>query len=82
MKKLIQDFFMSSGKRKREDFPSQYRPGGYIPQQDGAGDVLSDVLKVNFFILSHNPSNGYSVAVPLHHCQQYLEIESLQVSLL
>ncbi|KAI3461564.1 hypothetical protein Pfo_018227 [Paulownia fortunei] len=42
-----QDFFMmSSGKRKREDFPSHYHAGGYIPQQDGAGDVLSDVLKV------------------------------------
>lgn len=40
-----QDFFMSSGKRKREDFPPHYRAGGYIPQQDGAGDNLSDEVK-------------------------------------
>ncbi|KAL6979140.1 hypothetical protein U1Q18_020805 [Sarracenia purpurea var. burkii] len=38
-----QDFFtMSSGKRKREDFASQYHGRGYIPQQDGAGDAMSD----------------------------------------
>ncbi|KAK4419871.1 Transcription initiation factor IIA subunit [Sesamum alatum] len=37
-----QDFFMSSGKRKRDDLPPQYRAGGYIPQQDGAGDNLSE----------------------------------------
>lgn len=36
-----QDFFLlSAGKRKRDEFPSQYRPGGYIPQQDGAPDVI------------------------------------------
>ncbi|XP_043697756.1 transcription initiation factor IIA subunit 1-like [Telopea speciosissima] len=35
----MQDFFVSSGKRKREDFAPHFRPGGYIPQQDGAGDV-------------------------------------------
>lgn len=45
----MQEFFlMPSGKRKREDIPPQYRPNGYIPQQDGAGDVLSEVLKVKF----------------------------------
>ncbi|KAL0458798.1 UNVERIFIED_CONTAM: hypothetical protein Slati_0507000, partial [Sesamum latifolium] len=38
----MQDFFMPSGKRKRDDLPPQYRAGGYIPQQDGAGDNLSD----------------------------------------
>ncbi|XP_051134595.1 transcription initiation factor IIA large subunit-like isoform X2 [Andrographis paniculata] len=43
-----QDFFVASGKRKREDFPPHpsHRAGGYIPQQDGAGDNLSDELKV------------------------------------
>ncbi|KAG5020361.1 hypothetical protein JHK87_016216 [Glycine soja] len=35
---LTQDFFMSSGKRKRDEIASQYNAGGYIPQQDGAGD--------------------------------------------
>ncbi|KAL3518149.1 hypothetical protein ACH5RR_020738 [Cinchona calisaya] len=42
-----QDFFMmSAGKRKRDDFSSQYPNGGYIPQQDGAGDIISNELKV------------------------------------
>ncbi|KAA8549313.1 hypothetical protein F0562_000997 [Nyssa sinensis] len=44
---MTQDFFMvSSGKRKREDFASQYHKGGYIPQQDGAGDAISDDIQV------------------------------------
>lgn len=44
----MQDFFlMPSGKRKRDDVPPPFQSGGYIPQQDGAGDVLSEVLKVN-----------------------------------
>ncbi|XP_057451665.1 uncharacterized protein LOC130743431 isoform X2 [Lotus japonicus] len=39
---LTQDFLaISTGKRKRNDLPSQYNAGGYIPQQDGAGDVSS-----------------------------------------
>ncbi|CAN1167135.1 Transcription initiation factor IIA large subunit [Linum perenne] len=39
---LMQDFLtMNSGKRKREDFPPPpYNNGGYIPQQDGAGDSV------------------------------------------
>ncbi|KAL8055938.1 hypothetical protein ABFX02_04G087700 [Erythranthe guttata] len=41
-----QDFFVASGKRKRDNFPPQYQAGGYIPQQDGAGDNLSDEMKV------------------------------------
>ncbi|XP_073054789.1 transcription initiation factor IIA large subunit-like [Primulina eburnea] len=41
-----QDFLVSSGKRKRGDFPPQYHAGGYIPQQDGAADLLSDAQKV------------------------------------
>ncbi|XWS28795.1 hypothetical protein CRYUN_Cryun25bG0101800 [Craigia yunnanensis] len=43
---LTQDFLtMSSGKRKREDFATQYHNGGYIPQQDGAGDAKSEVAE-------------------------------------
>ncbi|GMI81758.1 hypothetical protein like AT1G07480 [Hibiscus trionum] len=45
---LTQDFFMMPpGKRKREDFPTQYNNGGggYIPQQDGAGDATFEVSK-------------------------------------
>ncbi|KAL6508980.1 hypothetical protein OROHE_021539 [Orobanche hederae] len=41
-----QDFFVNSGKRKRDDIPPHYRAGGYIPQQDGAGDILFNELKV------------------------------------
>lgn len=37
---------MSSGKRKRD---GTY-PAGYIPQQDGASDSLSDELKVDLFV--------------------------------
>lgn len=29
----------SSGKRKRDDYPSRLNPGGYLPQQDGSGDI-------------------------------------------
>ena len=36
---------MSSGKRKRDEFTSQYNASGYIPQQDGAGDAASGVLQ-------------------------------------
>ena len=36
---------ISSGKRKHEDFATQYQNGGYIPQQDGAGDAISEVAK-------------------------------------
>ncbi|XP_065878268.1 transcription initiation factor IIA large subunit-like [Euphorbia lathyris] len=44
---LTQDFFMmSSGKRKREDFAAQYN-NGFIPQQDGAGDIPSEVIQAN-----------------------------------
>ncbi|KAF9610242.1 hypothetical protein IFM89_021566 [Coptis chinensis] len=41
-----QDFFMMSyGKRKREDFAPHFHGGGYIPQQDGAGDGAYDVFR-------------------------------------
>lgn len=42
---------MSSGKRKREDFATQYKNGGFIPQQDGAGDP-PEVLQVELHFLS------------------------------
>ena len=41
---------MSSGKRKREDFPSQYHTSGYIPQQDGAGDPAPEVFEVEVLL--------------------------------
>lgn len=44
---------MSSGKRKREEFSNKYNNGGYIPQQDGAGDSMPETLEVEmcFFLL-------------------------------
>ena len=44
---------MSSGKRKREDFTTQYQNSGYIPQQDGAGDVTPEVAmtEVSLFLI-------------------------------
>ncbi|XP_028775693.1 transcription initiation factor IIA large subunit [Neltuma alba] len=57
---LTQDFFTaSSGKRKRDDFPSQYNSGGYIPQQDGAGDAASGVFQVEV--------HGGSISVGASH---------------
>ncbi|KAL9405089.1 hypothetical protein Peur_002061 [Populus x canadensis] len=44
---LTQDFFMSSGKRKRGDFAPKYNNGGFIPQQDGAVDSASEVSQGN-----------------------------------
>ncbi|KAI9402285.1 hypothetical protein POPTR_001G244204v4 [Populus trichocarpa] len=44
---LTQDFFMSSGKRKRGDFAPKYNNGGFIPQQDGAVDSASEVSQVS-----------------------------------
>ncbi|PWA73096.1 protease Do-like 14 [Artemisia annua] len=38
--RIKEDFLhLTSGKRKREDFPSEFGPDEYIPQQDGAGDA-------------------------------------------
>ncbi|KAJ4967771.1 hypothetical protein NE237_014472 [Protea cynaroides] len=39
----MKDFsMMTSGKRKREEYPPHVVPDGHIPQQDGAGDVSLD----------------------------------------
>ncbi|XP_074290387.1 transcription initiation factor IIA large subunit-like [Silene latifolia] len=43
----MQDFLTGpSAKRKRDDNPQQYQAGGYIPQQDGAGDVAPEVFEL------------------------------------
>lgn len=42
-----QDFFMmSSGKRKREEVPPPYQSGGFLPQQDGAGDAVPEFFEI------------------------------------
>ncbi|CAD5188479.1 unnamed protein product [Musa acuminata subsp. malaccensis] len=39
-----QDFFVNStGKRKRDDYASRLNSGGYVPQQDGSGDVTVEL---------------------------------------
>ncbi|KAE9585990.1 hypothetical protein Lal_00010302 [Lupinus albus] len=56
---LTQDFFtMPPGKRKRDDLASQYNAGGYIPQQDGAGDAASGVFEIEV--------NGGSISINAH----------------
>ncbi|BAT91836.1 uncharacterized protein HKW66_Vig0214640 [Vigna angularis] len=57
---LTQDFFtMSSGKRKRNDLTSQYNAGGYIPQQDGAGDATLGDFEIEV--------NGGHISINAHH---------------
>ncbi|KAJ1412340.1 hypothetical protein SESBI_20458, partial [Sesbania bispinosa] len=57
---LTQDFFtMPSGKRKRNDLPSQYNAGGYIPQQDGAGDAASGAFEIEVC--------GGGISINSHH---------------
>ncbi|CAI8592288.1 unnamed protein product [Vicia faba] len=44
---MTQDFFtVPGGKRKRNDMPPPYDVGGYIPQQDGAGDAGSGDFEI------------------------------------
>ncbi|OIV99402.1 hypothetical protein TanjilG_17212 [Lupinus angustifolius] len=57
---LTQDFFtLNSAKRKRDEFASQYNAGGYIPQQDGAGDVASGVFEIELY--------GGSISIDVGH---------------
>ncbi|CAK7331444.1 unnamed protein product [Dovyalis caffra] len=63
---LTQDFFMPSGKRKREDFASKFNNGGFIPQQDGAGDSASEVSQaIGFYATNLIVSKGND---PLRSC--------------
>lgn len=43
---------MPAGKRKRDEFASQYNAGGYIPQQDGAGDAASRIFEIEVWSFS------------------------------
>ncbi|RYR42685.1 hypothetical protein Ahy_A08g039138 isoform A [Arachis hypogaea] len=56
-KPSTQDFFRApTGKRKRDDLPSQYNAGGYLPQQDGAGDSASGLLEIEACFSSYWPA--------------------------
>lgn len=50
---------MNSGKRKREDLASQYPAGGFIPQQDGAGDAAPEVFEIEVFFLPVSFFNNF-----------------------
>ncbi|KAL1345273.1 hypothetical protein HN51_019045 [Arachis hypogaea] len=59
-KPSTQDFFRApTGKRKRDDLPSQYNAGGYLPQQDGAGDSASGLLEIEVC--------GRGIPINAHH---------------
>ncbi|RRT45488.1 hypothetical protein GW17_00057959 [Ensete ventricosum] len=58
---MTQDFFMNSaGKRKRDDYASHLSSGGYIPQQDGSGDVMMEFSLTQMFHLQEVPSEDYN----------------------
>ena len=44
---------MSSGKRKRDEYPDQLPSGSFVPQQDGCADQVAEFVgsKVLFKIL-------------------------------
>ncbi|KAK1299199.1 hypothetical protein QJS10_CPB14g01628 [Acorus calamus] len=58
-----QDFF-SSGKRKRDDYASNFQ-GGYIPQQDGAGDITLEIFQPEGSQLKHISTSSSGVAANL-----------------
>ncbi|XP_022755811.1 transcription initiation factor IIA large subunit-like isoform X1 [Durio zibethinus] len=80
---LTQDFFMtSSGKRKREDFATQYQNGGYIPQQDGAGDASSEVAKAegsngSHFLGRHDSATAAKSKILAHLARSSSKIPQL-----
>lgn len=54
---------MPSGKRKRDDLPpQQHSNGGYIPQQDGAGDSILDELKVCSSLINVSDNRPFVLA--------------------
>ncbi|XP_012446718.1 transcription initiation factor IIA large subunit [Gossypium raimondii] len=80
---LTQDFFMMPpGKRKREDFATQYNNGGYIPQQDGAGDSTSEVAKTEGskgcnFLGRHDSATTGKTNILAHFATSSLKISQL-----
>ncbi|KAK1312198.1 hypothetical protein QJS10_CPA07g00133 [Acorus calamus] len=58
-----QDFF-SSGKRKRDDYASNFQ-GGHIPQQDGAGDITLEIFQPEGSQLKHISTSSSGVTANL-----------------
>jgi hypothetical protein len=47
---------MSSGKRKRDEYPGQLPSGSFVPQQDGSADqVLEFVVSKVLFKIAYKP---------------------------
>ncbi|KAL8154080.1 hypothetical protein V2J09_011840 [Rumex salicifolius] len=54
-----QDFFTAqAGKRKRDDLAPPFRPGGYIPQQDGAGDAVPGTFELEIILDQSSSRNA------------------------
>uniref|UniRef100_A0A6N2L4C9 Uncharacterized protein n=1 Tax=Salix viminalis TaxID=40686 RepID=A0A6N2L4C9_SALVM len=71
---LTQDFFMPSGKRKREDFAPKYNNGGFIPQQDGAGDSAFEVSQGNGPLGRSDSSTAKNREILARVSRSYLKI--------
>ncbi|XP_010262591.1 PREDICTED: transcription initiation factor IIA large subunit-like [Nelumbo nucifera] len=61
-----QDFFVSSGKRKREDLAPHFNTGPYIPQQDGAGDVNLEGLQAEAIGEMLSAQTNMASRIPQH----------------
>jgi transcription initiation factor TFIIA large subunit len=50
---------MSSGKRKRDEYPGQLPSGSFVPQQDGSADQIVEffvskvVIQVDFTLMNY-----------------------------
>ncbi|KAL3611195.1 hypothetical protein D5086_002215 [Populus alba] len=71
---LTQDFFMSSGKRKRGDLAPKFNNGGFIPQQDGAVDSASEVSQVELNMHSIFLCVNLNTQIVAHVSRSYLKI--------
>ncbi|KAJ0987810.1 hypothetical protein J5N97_006166 [Dioscorea zingiberensis] len=61
---MTQDFFtMPSGKRKRDDYAPHLASGGYIPQQDGSGDVTMEFVLLETTESQTSENHGRKTAI-------------------
>ncbi|KAM0841171.1 hypothetical protein ACQ4PT_059212 [Festuca glaucescens] len=58
---LTQDFLMmSSGKRKRDEYPGQLPSGSFVPQQDGSADQVLEFAVSKQFFFPGVPTEDYN----------------------
>ncbi|XP_006827510.2 transcription initiation factor IIA large subunit [Amborella trichopoda] len=80
---LTKDFFITSSKRKRDDFNTHFLQGGYIPQQDGAGDVTCGLSQQEKIAPANDPLKGVSQARPMQlRMQECKKADSMIASLI